>query len=113
MGVEKHDRPGQHLRYHRHRGRHHHGYDHHQLGHRKGYGHYVENPKELPEEMRTGLVPPEKQKSCGKATVAGICLDNLGFHLGIVMAACWAGYAASKWFASFTLNTFNYKGFHP
>lgn len=25
------------------------------------------------------------------------------------MAACWAGYAASKWFASFTLNTFNYK----
>ena len=28
-------------------------------GTRKGYGHYVENPKELPEEMRTGLVPPE------------------------------------------------------
>ena len=69
-------------------------------GTRKGYGHYVENPKELPVEMRTGLVPPEKQKSCSKGTVAGICLDNLGFHLG---------YAASKWFASFTLNTFNYK----
>lgn len=78
-------------------------------GTRKGYGHYVENPKELPEEMRTGLVPVEKQKSCSKATVAGICLDNLGFHLGIVMAACWAGYAASKWFAKFTLSTFNFK----
>lgn len=78
-------------------------------GTRKGYGHYVENPKELPVEMRTGLVPPEKQKANSKATVAGICLDNLGFHLGIVMLACWLGYMASKWFASFTLNTFNYK----
>lgn len=78
-------------------------------GTRKGYGHYVENPKELPSEMRTGLVPPEKQKSCSKGTVASICLDNLGFHLGIVMLACWIGYMASKWFASFTLNTFNYK----
>ena len=39
-------------------------------GTRKGYTHYVENPKELPQEMRTGLVPANKQKSSSKGTVA-------------------------------------------
>lgn len=77
-------------------------------GTRKGYTHYVENPSELPQEMRTGLVPPEKQKSCSKGTVASICLDPLGFHVGIVMFACWVGYMASSWFANWTLNTFNF-----
>lgn len=78
-------------------------------GTRKGYTHYVENPKELPQEMRTGLVPANKQKSSSKGTVASICLDPLGFHLGIVMLACWVGYIASKWFANWTLATFDFK----
>lgn len=78
-------------------------------GTRKGYTHYVEDPKELPSEMRTGLVPPERQKPSSKGTVASICLDPLGFHLGIVLFASWAGWMASKLFASWTLATFNYK----
>lgn len=78
-------------------------------GTRRGYGHYVENPKTLPSDMLTGLVEPEKQKSSSKGTVASICLDPLGFHLGIVLMASLIGYLAAKWFAAFTLNNFNYK----
>ena len=78
-------------------------------GTRKGYTHYVENPSELPVDMRTGLVPPDKQKSSSKGTVASICLDPLGYHLGIVLFASWLGYMASAGFAKWTLATFNYK----
>lgn len=78
-------------------------------GTRKGYTHYVENPSELPIDMKTGLVPPEKQKPIGKGTVASICLDPLGFHVGIVLFASWLGYMAAKVFADWTLATFNYK----
>lgn len=78
-------------------------------GTRRGYTHYVEDPKELPVDMRTGLVPPENQKASSKGTVASICLDPLGYHLGIVLFASWAGYMAAKWFANWTLATFNYK----
>lgn len=78
-------------------------------GTRRGYTHYVESPKSLPMEMLTGLVAPEKQKSSSKDTVASICLDPLGFHLGIVLLASLIGYLAAKWFAAFTLNNFNYK----
>lgn len=78
-------------------------------GTRKGYCHYVDNPSELPIDMRTGLVPPENQKSTGKGTVASICLDPLGYHLGIVLFASWMGYMAAKWFSAWTLSTFNYK----
>lgn len=78
-------------------------------GTRKGYTHYVENPSELPIDMRTGLVPPENQKSTSKGTVASICLDPLGYHLGIVLFASWLGYMASAWFAGWTQSAFNYK----
>lgn len=78
-------------------------------GTRRGYTHYVENPSELPIDMKTGLVPPEKQKPIGKGTVASICLDPLGFHVGIVLFASWLGYMAAKVFANWTLATFNYK----
>lgn len=78
-------------------------------GTRKGYTHYVENPKDLPSEMKTGLVPPERQKPSTHGTVASICLDPLGYHLGIVLFASWLGYMASKWFANWTLAAFHYK----
>lgn len=78
-------------------------------GTRRGYTHYVENPSKLPVDMRTGLVPPEEQKSCSKGTVASICLDPFGYHLAIVLFASWGGYLASKWFANWTQAAFNYK----
>lgn len=61
-------------------------------GARKGYTNYVTSPKDLPEEMRTGLIPPEKQKKAGRITVSGISVDTLAFHLGIVLTAGYLGY---------------------
>lgn len=37
-------------------------------GTRKGYTNYVESPKQLPEHIRTGLIPENQQKSGGKIT---------------------------------------------
>jgi glutamate:Na+ symporter, ESS family len=67
-------------------------------GSRKGYTHYVEDPADLPVELRTGLIPPEKQKSAGKVTVSSISVDPLAFHLGIVLMAALGGYYMTKWF---------------
>lgn len=78
-------------------------------GTRRGYTHYVENPRDLPDDMKTGLVPEDRQKPSAFGTVASICLDPLGYHLGIVLLASWLGYNASKWFANWTLAFFHYK----
>lgn len=68
-------------------------------GARKGYTHYVVSPKELPEELRTGLIPPEKQTSSGKLTISSISLDPMAFHLTLVLVASVAGYYLSKFLA--------------
>jgi len=73
-------------------------------GSRKGYTHYVEDPADLPVELRTGLIPPEKQKSVGKVTVSSISIDPLAFHLGIVLTAALGGYYITKWFKVFSGN---------
>lgn len=73
-------------------------------GTRKGYTHYVTDPQELPVELRTGLVPPEKQKAAGKTTVSTISVDPMAFHVGIVMIASLAGYYAAAAFKVFTGN---------
>ena len=71
-------------------------------GTRKGYTHYVSDPKELPVELRTGLIPPEKQQARGKVTISSICLDPLAFHLGLVLAAATGGYFMTRYFTIFT-----------
>ena len=77
-------------------------------GTRCGYTHYVERPSDLPREMRTGLIPAEKQKAAAKGTISTICLDPLAFHLGIVLLASWLGYLASVWFKAITKFVFNH-----
>lgn len=77
-------------------------------GTRKGYTHYVDNPKDLPLELRTGLIPPEKQKKGGKITISAICVDPLSFHLGLVLLASIAGKYFSDWFKGFSLHNFGF-----
>ncbi len=71
-------------------------------GTRKGYTHYVENPQDLPVELRTGLIPPSKQKAEGKITISSICLDPMSFHLGLILLASVGGTMLSKYFKIFT-----------
>lgn len=54
-------------------------------GTRKGYTNYVTSPKELPSDMRTGLIPPEQQKTSTKGTINNMSLDSLAFHVGIAI----------------------------
>lgn len=75
-------------------------------GTRKGYTHYVTDPKELPESMRTGLIPEAEQKSVGKTTINNICLDQMAFHLGLVLVCSWVGYELCNTFKAFTKGQF-------
>ena len=75
-------------------------------GTRAGYTHYVEDPKELPLSMRTGLIPEEEQKPSGLATINNICIDQMAFHLGLVLLCSIAGYEVCQWFKGFTKGTF-------
>lgn len=77
-------------------------------GTRKGYTHYVDSPETLPTELRTGLVPVERQKTAGKITISSICLDPMAFHIGLVLLASVLGYFSSDWFKAFTKSTFGY-----
>lgn len=71
-------------------------------GSRKGYTHYVEDPADLPTELRTGLIPLAKQKPAGKITVSSISIDPMSFHLGIILIAALGGYFITRWFKVFT-----------
>lgn len=71
------------------------------IGVRKGWTHYVEQPSDLPPELRTGLIPPEKQKTAGKITVSSISVDPMAFHISVVLLAAILGYAVSKLISSY------------
>lgn len=69
-------------------------------GTRKGYTHYVSSPKDLPKELRTGLIDPENQRQGGKITISSICVDPMAFHLALVLLASLGGYFLSKYINS-------------
>ncbi|GAA0181766.1 sodium/glutamate symporter [Clostridium sediminicola] len=73
-------------------------------GARKGYTHYVADPQDLPTELRTGLIPVEKQKAVGKVTISSICIDPMAFHVSLVLLASLMGYYMTKYFKVFTGN---------
>ena len=56
---------------------------------------YVTDFAELPNELRSGLVPEEKRDVLGKATVSSISIDHFALHLGIVIFAAYCGYLLS------------------
>lgn len=70
-------------------------------GTRKGYTNYVDSPEELPQEIRTGLIPREKQKAGGKITISNMSLDPLIFHLSIVLVAAYLGRWSSVFIQGF------------
>jgi len=62
------------------------------LAARKGYTKVLEKPQDLPEEIRVGIIPPEKRYSISKATVASESIEPLAFHLAIIFIAVLIGY---------------------
>ena len=62
---------------------------------------YLADYKDLPSELRTGLLPPEKRESIGESTCSSISIDSLTFTLAIICAIALGGYGISKLAAHF------------
>src|SRR5690625_1525635 len=50
----------------------------------KGNTQFISSFKELPHELRTGLISPYEQKAMGKETLSSNAIDPLVFHLSII-----------------------------
>ena len=57
---------------------------------------YLADYKDLPSELRTGLLPQEKRESMGESTCSSISIDSLTFNLAIISAISLGGYGISK-----------------
>lgn len=57
---------------------------------------YISNFSDLPNELRTGLLPPEKRESMGQMTCSSISIDPLAFNLIIITTVAFGGYLLSK-----------------
>ena len=59
---------------------------------RRGYTKILEKPQELPEEIRVGIIPPEKRYTISKATVSSESIEPLAFHFAIIFISMLIGY---------------------
>jgi ESS family glutamate:Na+ symporter len=57
---------------------------------------YLADYKDLPSELRTGLLPQEKRESMGESTCSSISIDSLTFNLAIISTIALGGYGISK-----------------
>ncbi len=64
-------------------------------GTRKKQTAFISDFKELPNELRSGLLPEEKRSSIGNETTSSISIDSLTFHLALVCVAALLGYLCS------------------
>ena len=65
-------------------------------GTRRGYTCFITDFAELPDELRTGLMPEEKRESMGEATSSSISIDSLAFHVCIICVVALGGYGISQ-----------------
>ena len=70
-------------------------------GAKKKHTTYLADYKDLPSELRTGLLPQEKRESMGESTGSSISIDSLTFNLAIICAIALGGYGISKLAAHF------------
>lgn len=58
---------------------------------------FISDFDDLPDELRSGLLPESKRESIGTATTSSISIDSLTFHSALVFVIALLGYAASQW----------------
>lgn len=56
---------------------------------------FIADFADLPNELRSGLVPEEKRESMGSATTSGISVEPLTFHFALVLLVAFLGYSLS------------------
>ncbi len=57
---------------------------------------FIKDFSQLPDELRTGLIPKDKRESVGMETTSSISIDSLAFHLAFVFLIAFGGYLLSK-----------------
>lgn len=61
----------------------------------KGHANYIQDFKELPNGLRTGLQPKEEWESIGESKVSSIVIDPLIYHVMFIVIATGIGYYLS------------------
>ncbi|MCL1973598.1 MAG: sodium:glutamate symporter [Bacteroidetes bacterium] len=64
---------------------------------RKKHTQFIADFKDLPPELRSGLVPEEKRDSLGSATTSSISIETFTFHLALIFVVAFGGYMFSLW----------------
>ena len=70
-------------------------------GTRKKHTAFLADYNQLPDELRTGLLPEDKRESMGESTCSSISIDSLSFNLAVVCVIALGGYGISKLAAHF------------
>ena len=72
---------------------------------------FISDFADLPDELRSGLVPEEKRDSMGNATTSSISIEPLTFHLALVLLVAFLGYSMSvgvkQWYPQLELPVFS------
>ncbi len=68
---------------------------------RKGHAAFLSDFRELPDELRTGLVPECRRQSMGLATCSAVSMDSLTLSMAIISVIAFAGYGISRLAAHF------------
>jgi ESS family glutamate:Na+ symporter len=63
----------------------------------RGHAGFITRFRDLPEELRTGLVKEDARNPVGKETVSSNSIDTLAFHFCLVCCAAVGGYFLSQW----------------
>lgn len=66
------------------------------LGTVRGNTKFIADFKELPESLRTGFIPKEKQESIGKEITSPMSIDPLAYQFVIILMVALGGYYLSK-----------------
>ena len=56
---------------------------------------FIADFADLPNELRSGLIPEQKRESMGSATTSGISIEPLTFHFALVLLVAFLGYSLS------------------
>ena len=57
---------------------------------------FISDFDDLPDELRSGLLPEDKRDSIGEATTSSISIDTLTFHVALVFVVAFLGYMVSQ-----------------
>ena len=72
---------------------------------------FISDFADLPNELRSGLVPEEKRETMGSATTSGISIEPLTFHFALVLLVAFLGYTLSvgvkQWYPQLELPVFS------